>query len=446
MSETLAQFLATVPVLADAHFEPGELEDLARSFVLQRHRPGERIFAQGAPADAFYVVVSGRVLLTCEREGERLLLAELGPGEPVGELAAIDGGTQTAEATAEGEVELAALPDAVFDRAMEAHPRLALAFLRMTSRRLRQMTERVALRLDSEPEQEPVETAFPYPIASVARNLRVLAEPGPRLERLFDLLEVLVRTLGAVAVACLRASGRPVPMVDEHLARGLVKMTLGAWLGLIRELAEAFHDDRERLFVPELVSFVYETPGRRAAGFVALEELIRFRNELRHGAGGALSEARAAEHLARQTPLLQGVLHALGFLADYPLLHLDRMDFRGGRFVYRAQRCMGSHGDFPTEELVHALPLETGRAVLLHRDGEQLLPLYPMVAIGAGEGGRGYRQVMLLTGADRAAVSYVEFLHGRTHLDPEALAALDLLRAEARERLRQAEHKAEQKA
>lgn len=441
MPNTLAAFLATVPVLADARFEPGELEDLARSFELQRWRAGDRIFAQGDPADAFYVVVKGRVRVTRDADGERVLLNEHGPTDHFGALAAVDGGVRSAEATAVDEVEVAALPDPVFDAAMEAHPRLALAFLRMTSRRLRQTTERATRQAPpaAEHEDDPVEAHFPYPVAAVARNARVLAEPHARLERTFDLLEVLVRVLGAVTVACLREADRPVPMADEHLARGLNKVTLGAWLAIVREVAEAFHDERDRLFVPELVAFVYEAPGRRGPGFLALEELVKFRNEVRHGAGGALSEEVAAEHLAKHQPLLERALAAVAFLAQYPLLHLERMDFRGGRFVYRVQRCMGSHADFPTEDLAHPAPMETGRVVLLHRDGDRLLPLHPTMIVSSGEDGRGYRQVMLLASADQAGATYVEFLHGRRQTDPEALADVDLLRNEAKERLRRAE-------
>src|SRR6185295_364891 len=45
-------------------------------------------------ADALYVVVTGRFLVTVE--GRREAVAELGPGQPIGEIAFLAGGVRTA--------------------------------------------------------------------------------------------------------------------------------------------------------------------------------------------------------------------------------------------------------------------------------------------------------------------------------------------------------------
>ena len=59
---------------------------------------GETLVRQGEPADALYIVVTGRFIVTLD--GSRVPIAELGPGQPVGEIAFLAGGTRTATVTA----------------------------------------------------------------------------------------------------------------------------------------------------------------------------------------------------------------------------------------------------------------------------------------------------------------------------------------------------------
>ncbi|MET0653113.1 MAG: cyclic nucleotide-binding and patatin-like phospholipase domain-containing protein, partial [Hyphomicrobiaceae bacterium] len=59
---------------------------------------GETLVRQGEPADALYIVVTGRFIVTLD--GSRIPIAELGPGQPVGEIAFLAGGTRTATVTA----------------------------------------------------------------------------------------------------------------------------------------------------------------------------------------------------------------------------------------------------------------------------------------------------------------------------------------------------------
>jgi hypothetical protein len=59
---------------------------------------GETLVRQGEPADALYIVVTGRFVVTLD--GSRIPIAELGPGQPVGEIAFLAGGVRTATVTA----------------------------------------------------------------------------------------------------------------------------------------------------------------------------------------------------------------------------------------------------------------------------------------------------------------------------------------------------------
>ncbi|MGQ0672023.1 MAG: patatin-like phospholipase family protein [Hyphomicrobium sp.] len=57
-------------------------------------RRGEVLVRQGEPADALFVIVSGRFVVS--KDGRRDPIAEIGPGQPVGEIAFLTGGTRTA--------------------------------------------------------------------------------------------------------------------------------------------------------------------------------------------------------------------------------------------------------------------------------------------------------------------------------------------------------------
>src|SRR5256884_5804793 len=61
-------------------------------------RRGDVLVRQGEMADALYVVVTGRFAVTVA--GRREVVAELGPGQPVGEIAFLAGGVRTATVTA----------------------------------------------------------------------------------------------------------------------------------------------------------------------------------------------------------------------------------------------------------------------------------------------------------------------------------------------------------
>ena len=63
-----------------------------------RLKRGDVLVRQGETADALYIVVSGRFAVTLD--GRRDALAELGPDQPIGEIAFLAGGTRTATVTA----------------------------------------------------------------------------------------------------------------------------------------------------------------------------------------------------------------------------------------------------------------------------------------------------------------------------------------------------------
>ena len=78
--------------------EEEERARLAAELETLNLKRGDVLVRQGEMADALYVVVTGRFTVTVA--GRRDLLAELGPGQPVGEIAFLAGGVRTATVTA----------------------------------------------------------------------------------------------------------------------------------------------------------------------------------------------------------------------------------------------------------------------------------------------------------------------------------------------------------
>jgi rhodanese-related sulfurtransferase len=107
-----------------------ELEGLSRTLECRAAVPGELIFKEGDPADAFYIVFSGqvRVFVRHENRIEREL-SVCGPGEHFGEVALLAGATRTANVQSIGETSLMVFPKELFDRLLRDYPDLSRKFV-----------------------------------------------------------------------------------------------------------------------------------------------------------------------------------------------------------------------------------------------------------------------------------------------------------------------------
>ncbi len=120
-------------------------DDAGALVVASRRRRYDRsdtILHAGAPGDAVAVVLSGRVQLIGYGAGEReVLLAIRGPGELLGEMAALGGGRRTATVVALEPVEAVFMTGAEFRAYLRDHPDAALVLIRMLVQRLAEATQ-----------------------------------------------------------------------------------------------------------------------------------------------------------------------------------------------------------------------------------------------------------------------------------------------------------------
>ncbi len=116
-----------------AALTPDELLPLAELCSDVELGQGERLFGEGEPGDSLYVIVAGRVGI--EQAGRRV--AELGVGECVGELAALDWEPRSATVVALEPTDLVRLErDDLLDQ-LGDHPELLRALAVVLSARLR---------------------------------------------------------------------------------------------------------------------------------------------------------------------------------------------------------------------------------------------------------------------------------------------------------------------
>ena len=124
------------------------LGELAGQFEVLQLGAGETLIRQGDSADCGYLILSGQVLVLREDpQGGEKTLAELGPGQPVGELALWTGDTRSATVRTLSDVRVAKLTRAAFDGWAGQHPEAGEAVDTFVGNRLRQNRLSSALRV-----------------------------------------------------------------------------------------------------------------------------------------------------------------------------------------------------------------------------------------------------------------------------------------------------------
>lgn len=145
MPATHVTELASVPLFRELSAD--SLSTLSALMVTARYPAGATIFLAREPGDALYVITGGRVRIWVQdADGNRVTLSELGPGGFFGEMAVIDGGTRSANATAIDDCTLACLRRQSFEAFIGDHPKAALDVMRGLGVRLRQTNALVAER------------------------------------------------------------------------------------------------------------------------------------------------------------------------------------------------------------------------------------------------------------------------------------------------------------
>jgi CRP-like cAMP-binding protein len=106
---------------------------------IRRYQPGAKVFTEGEPADVLFTILSGRVRVTPATESPDLPEV-LEAGDPLGDVAAFEGGPYPASGTAIDPTECLVIPRSELFRLLEQHPSLARGFVHGLTRRIVQLT------------------------------------------------------------------------------------------------------------------------------------------------------------------------------------------------------------------------------------------------------------------------------------------------------------------
>ena len=116
----------------------GDAEALRALGRVRRFPVGAALFNEREPGDAVFVLMSGRVKLSCVTEaGREAVLGIREPGELIGEMSAIDDAPRSATATTLEPVEVLTVSREAFVGFLARTPGVALVLLRMIAPRLR---------------------------------------------------------------------------------------------------------------------------------------------------------------------------------------------------------------------------------------------------------------------------------------------------------------------
>lgn len=199
----------------------------------RRHFPARSVlFFDGDVGTDVLVIVAGEVKVSLTVDGREVVLDVLGPGELLGELAAIDPGRRSATATAITDVDARAIAGPAFAEFLEAHPAVAVELLRLVSARLRGASRRqveygaldavgrVCARLVELMERFGQTTDAGVVIGGPLTQSDIAAWAG--LSR-----EAVVKALHSLrAVGWVETTGRSITVVDAGAVRARAAVTL----------------------------------------------------------------------------------------------------------------------------------------------------------------------------------------------------------------------------
>lgn len=137
----LEEILARAPL-----FRGAALAELNAALSIARQRRverGEYFFHQGDAAEAFYVIIEGRVRLSqLTPEGHQVIIGFMGPGDGMGIIVALSNASYPLSAEAVADCRSLRWDYEATIRLMEQYPHLALNGLRLVSGRFFELQER----------------------------------------------------------------------------------------------------------------------------------------------------------------------------------------------------------------------------------------------------------------------------------------------------------------
>lgn len=394
---------------------------LAQTVAKRSAAAGQVLCREGERGHEMYIVLSGAVSLHKAVGEHETELGRLESGAYFGEMALIGDAPRSATIRAATNLGYLAIDRDTLMSVIAQFPTVALQILRGYNDRLADTTERLA-RLSARPtpaEIASVRTAAghldtagadsdqtlpylaeqlvlhaPHPLAVLARRLLVEDQWDRKMLLALDVFELTVKyTLFLLLADYLRRPELRTPDVDQMVVAAFRRPTLGLLLDMCPRVLKTYTAHEATPFVPGVVDLHVRREGGRSACGRALQTLTTYRNRLKHGSEGAWDDetfrrdfvGNPAERLPNGEPRLgiqhhlAAILEAVGFLREYPLVHLNSMTYEHGAFEYAYERCTGAYSSFDRGVFAAREPLENRRLYVLSQGDERAMSLDPFL-------------------------------------------------------------------
>jgi CRP-like cAMP-binding protein len=144
--DTVIGFLVATPLFDG--LDAAERGEVVRIMEVQRLADTERVFHEGEPGDAWYVIYEGRAKVLKALPSGPVQIASLDAGACFGEMAILDGSARSATVAAVGPLTVFRFRRAQFEELLEegslAAYKLVAAMARSLSQRQRQLTHELS--------------------------------------------------------------------------------------------------------------------------------------------------------------------------------------------------------------------------------------------------------------------------------------------------------------
>lgn len=121
-----------------SHFQPEDLEHIARLARRREYAPGDVIIREGESDGRLFIILDGRVEVVKNMDSKRQkTLQLLGPNSYFGEMALLDGSVRSASVVAVTSAEVIYIEHMNLLNEIEKYPRLAVELLQLMVRRIR---------------------------------------------------------------------------------------------------------------------------------------------------------------------------------------------------------------------------------------------------------------------------------------------------------------------
>ncbi len=121
-----------------------QAEGVAEAVVKRRFKRGEHVVEQGKKSNALFIILTGRCrVFTADSKGREVILANLQPGDYIGEMSLIDNEPHSASVRAEVQTDALMLGRLEFARCLPENTSMAYAVMKGLVQRLRSADRKI---------------------------------------------------------------------------------------------------------------------------------------------------------------------------------------------------------------------------------------------------------------------------------------------------------------